>query len=265
MIRKTLANTKAATFSADLCRHPQAHLPQPTGTGFFVSPDGFFVTARHVLTEDGNPKGKLRAFGSTSVLMQPDSLQPYPVRLNIYFHFDLVEHDPDYDFALLKVDITQTSPWITRHDRVPFLEISLRVLEEGDPVYSFGYPLSPSVIIPTGPNSFSGGTKYSPRTTSAIVSSSAEFLTVGAPEPDCRHYVLDKALNYGNSGGPIVSTETGKVHAFCSRFQPVVIPQPHLGTGVAIQIPSLYGIVTSLASPGIVALLQKHGIPLARD
>ncbi len=41
---------------------------------------------------------------------------------------------------------------------------------------------------------------------------------------DEKIYVLDKALNYGNSGGPIVAAETGRVHALCSRFQPVMVP-----------------------------------------
>jgi len=58
-----------------------------------------------------------------------------------------------------------------------------------------------------------------------------------------RYYVIDKALNYGNSGGPIVVQETGRVVALCSRFQPVKIPQ---GGDINVSIPSLYGVATSL-------------------
>ena len=68
-------------------------------------------------------------------------------------------------------------------------------------------------------------------------------------------YVLNKALNYGNSGGPIVAVETGNVHAFCSGFQPLFVPQNHLrdnGCSLAIMIPSLYGIVFSLGNEAIL-------------
>jgi hypothetical protein len=77
-------------------------------------------------------------------------------------------------------------------------------------------------------------------------------------------YVLDKALNYGNSGGPIVAAETGKVHAFCSRFQPVFIAQnhlePRLGFVPSIFIPSLYGVVSRLGDPRILGELRSRGI-----
>jgi S1-C subfamily serine protease len=257
MIRQTLSNTKAATFSVDA--RGKGGLPRPSGTGFFVSPEGLFITARHVLTQDGNPAGPLRENGSL-LLMQPDPAQPYPVRLNCYYRVELVGDEPGCDFALLKVDLKETSPWLTQRDRAPFLEVSLRPLDEGEPVYSFGYPLPQSVVVATGPNSFSGGTRYSPRTTSAIVASSAEFLGVGEAQPECLHYVLDKAMNYGNSGGPVVATATGKVHAFCSRFQPVAVAQPHLGASVNVFIPSLYGVATSLAAAPIVSLLRAHGV-----
>lgn len=79
--------------------------------------------------------------------------------------------------------------------------------------------------------------------------------------------MLDKALNYGNSGGPIVSEETGHVHALCSRFQPVPIPQHHLkdaeGNVPVVLIPSLYGIVSRLDYAPLTKLFQELGVPVS--
>ena len=55
MIRKSIHNTKLATYSIDLPNDKGT--PAPTGTGFFVSADGWFVTAAHVVTgQDGKPR-----------------------------------------------------------------------------------------------------------------------------------------------------------------------------------------------------------------
>jgi hypothetical protein len=82
-------------------------------------------------------------------------------------------------------------------------------------------------------------------------------------------YVLDKALNYGNSGGPILASSSGHVHAFCSRFQPFYVPQAHLaspnGPAPLIMSPSLYGIVVRLGNRAIVAELEKRKISLSDE
>ena len=84
---------------------------------------------------------------------------------------------------------------------------------------------------------------------------------------DPQVYVLDKALNYGNSGGPIVAVDTGNVHALCSRFQPMRVRQPNLrdknGKELQVEIPSLYGVVSSLGNGRILAALQQRGVPLS--
>jgi serine protease Do len=84
-----------------------------------------------------------------------------------------------------------------------------------------------------------------PRATSAIVAShhiQAGFLgTINKPPLS---YVIDKALNYGNSGGPIVDNRTGKVFAVCSAYQEVQIEQKRLKS--MITIPTLYSYASSL-------------------
>jgi len=108
--------------------------------------------------------------------------------------------------------------------------------------------------------------RLSPRTTSAIVSSTLENTKMTMSSDDEKVYVLDKALNYGNSGGPIIASETGNVHAICSRFQPVVLPQPHLvnanGEMLSIRTPSLYGVVLSLNNPSILQAVRDRNIPI---
>jgi len=85
-------------------------------------------------------------------------------------------------------------------------------------------------------------------------------------DADPKVYVLDKALNYGNSGGPILSAETGHVHALCSRFQPVYVPQNHLkdanGNPLPVMIPSLYGIVSRLDNRKLLDLLGGYTVQL---
>jgi serine protease Do len=94
---------------------------------------------------------------------------------------------------------------------------------------------------------------YCPRATSIIISSHNAFIKPvqarNLPFPE--HYVVDKPLNPGNSGGPIILQETGKVIAVCLSFQYFKFPQD----GLEINVPSLYGITSSLKN--IEAELSK--------
>ena len=190
------------------------------------------------------------------------------MRLLQHLSFEFI--DPQTDFALLKVDFEANAAkdWLKGKTAFPFIEISTRELSEGEPVYSFGYPL-PEARTSVAPEMKISVSELCPRVTSAIVSSTFERSKPVMSPQDPLYYVLDKALNYGNSGGPIVAVETGKVHALCSRFQHVIIPQHHLqddkGRPMPVKIPSLYGVVSGLSNPAIVQKLREKNVPTSSD
>lgn len=269
MIRQTLEATKAATFCIELPGKSNKGI-LPTGTGFFVSEDGWFLTAAHVVQNESREvrsdveEGwitKEQRFGEEG--FGPPVLCQWP-------KLDFLDLDLECDVALLKLDFQRNAKkdWLTKHQGFPFIQLSARFLSEGEPVYAFGYPLSRGETHQVGAVTH-GFTWLVPRVTSAIVASllesDAPVMTAAPP----KNYVLDKALNYGNSGGPIIATETGHVHALCSRFQPVVIPQPHLknpqGQPLGIFIPSLYGVVVNLSVPPLLQAFRERGIPIAED
>jgi serine protease Do len=269
MIRTTLKATQLATFSVDLPHPARQGMPTPTGTGFFISPDGWFVTAAHVVAENGCPDGPVRSDISQAWLMK--EARPGHFISGMCTSVSFVWINPGADFALLKVDFdaNKNKNWLSGRNGFPHLIVSVRELEEAEPVYSFGYPLSDSSLLVNSPSVVVGHLAHSPRVTSAIVASTMEASASMSGPDHLKVYVLDKALNYGNSGGPIVAVETGHVHALCSRFIPVVIPQQHLlddkGQQTPILMPSLYGVVSSLANTAVVNELRSRGISIALD
>ncbi len=268
MIRKTLSNTKAATFCIEAPDKQMKGMHGPLATGFFISPDGFFVTAAHVVAQDKKCGGDIDGFVSSFAMTKEQNTGPLP---SPYYMKPTLAHVlPELDFALLKVDFEKNSgdPNWGNQSAFPYIAPSTRELDEGEPVYAFGYPLSSSTMKDSG-NMVMGFTRFRPRTTSAIVASTRVEAGMTMTPWDPTWYTLDKALNYGNSGGPIVATSTGKAHAFCSQFQPVAIPQNHMrnvdGEATTIFIPSLYGIVASLSDPRIVSVLRSNSIVLSEE
>lgn len=267
MIRKTVKAVREATFCVHLPNKSQHGMPMPTGTGFFISPDGWFVTAAHVITENGAADGIHRDDITKAWLMK----EPDGIGQGSMCQFVTLEHVlPEYDIALLHVDFDKNAnkEWLKDRSDFPYVKVSSRQLEMGEPVYSFGYPLSTGAVEKEG-SMMIGQTQLSPRLTSAIVASDLDKTKMIMTGSDPKHYVLDKALNYGNSGGPIISSETGNVHALCSRFQPNFVPQAHLkdqnGQTLHVMMPSLYGVVSSLGNEPIINLLNKLGVPIISE
>lgn len=264
MIRKTMDRVRRATFCVGLPGRKQHGMPFPIGTGFFVSPDGWFVTAAHVVSENGASDGPQRDdIDKACLLKEGQGIGPGPMCQFISLGHVL----PEFDLALLKVDFDKNAnkEWLEGQSEFPYIHVSTRQLEMAEPVYSFGYPLSSSQVEEQ-PSAIVGSLELSPRLTSAVVSSDLYKTKMVMTGEDPQLYVLDKALNYGNSGGPIVSSETGHVHALCSRFQPVRVPQIHLanpqGEYPEILIPSLYGVVSSLRNNPVIKLFKQLNIPL---
>jgi serine protease Do len=107
-------------------------MPTATGTGFFISPDGWFVTAAHVVTDNnGNPRSDL----GQAVLEK----EPGPDGWSSMLHsLSLCSLDQKTDFALLKVDFAANAKkdLLQRRSGFPHVEVSTRCLDEGEPVYS---------------------------------------------------------------------------------------------------------------------------------
>jgi len=267
MIRRTLQATKEATFCVELPDPAKHGMPTPAGTGFFVSPDGWFVTAAHVVSENGEPSGPIRS-DIEKVWLVKETRLGSDLPGAMYQDVSLGPVIPELDIAFLHVDfsINTNKAWLSGRTSFPYVQISSKVLEEGESIYSFGYPLS-SASINIRPGMVVGEVALSPRVTSAIISSTLDQTRMVMSDNDPKVYVLDKALNYGNSGGPIVSSETGNVHALCSRFQPVYVPQQHLedqeGNPLHVMVPSLYGIVSRLDNRKCLKVCDDLSIPVS--
>jgi len=282
MIRKTLQNTKMASFAIAGPSKDNPNINIPYGTGFFISYTGYFITAAHVIFDP--EQGNIPRFDHTKIILIRDIHDEQKVGNSTCCTGAVINVDFNNDVAILKVsdyEIKDKS-WII-DGKFPFLKISSRTLEEAEPVYSYGYPLSETVLINTGQTinvTIQGQTTQvlpvqtyqthlCPRITSLIVASRTENSNIHQDGSKPNTYVLDKALNYGNSGGPIICVETGFVHGMCRRFQPVAIRQNGLKDNnqnpINIIIPSLYGIATNLSIEPILSVIRNLGIEIEEN
>lgn len=206
--------------------------PYPMGTGFFVSGEGHFITASHVI-EGVNDFSKVR-------FQQPGGEHV----LNI----SCIEKWEHLDIALLKADLDLNqqrfknahNKFLNGRNEFPYLEIDFEHQIEGTPIYTYGFPLS----------KVSGNERikfdiFCPRVISAIVSSQYNYFKPTRTAADPKIYTIDKLLYPGNSGSPAVLSDSGKVFAVCVAFQPFSIQKINNTT---ITLPSAFGFVSSLSN-----------------
>jgi serine protease Do len=263
MIKPTLAATKAATFSVQVPEPAYKGHLNAVGTGFFISPDGWFITAAHVITgEDGQLVGDLERMN----LMRPNRT-PSTIYRPLYVEGLKLDYvDKVFDLALFKADFStnKDQPSLTGLSGFPFIEVSIRALEEGDPVYLFGYPLNASIYDELPPEAFPPGFPVTTSFTLNPLSTRVTSAIIASVEGN-RIYYVDKALNPGNSGGPAIVPDTGRAFGVCTAFQAMEMDQaglPWSNIVPSVYVPSLYGVVQNFLDGGIVELFKTRHIPI---
>ena len=222
--------------------------PLVAGTGFLIHPEGFALTARHVV-DDANQLATSTGGALRAGLAIPELTGNVTIRASFeHVKLDVVEVDPRHDLALVKLDpnpfASGKASGVARSPEggiVVNAQYGLATLwggvpRDGDSVAVSGYPTVAPALV----------------TTHGIVASATALDVVetevpGAPEgftfPDARDsYLLDVAVNPGNSGGPAYLVYEAAVIGVCVAFRPVGQPPFMYNSGISIAVPVKYGV-----------------------
>jgi S1-C subfamily serine protease len=234
------------------------HERQVAGTGFLVHPDGFAFTARHVIefarTLLEQAGGRLMAG-----LAIPELSGPVTIRASFELvTAAIVEEDERHDLALFQLDpnpFTSGKPSGVARDSqggytvnglYGLAPLSLAPVRDGDAVAVSGYPsIAPALVTTHGV------------VASATATDVVEVQPPGAPDgftiPDVKDsYLIDVAVNPGNSGGPVYSVYDGAAIGVCVAFRIAEVPLEGsplaYNSGLAVAVPIRYAL----------ELLQRH-------
>jgi hypothetical protein len=201
------------------------------GSGFFVDGSGLLVTNAHVIEEDVR-------------------LYVYVRDQEIYAAPDVMAVDSDMDLAVLRIPNTSGNPLALAADPTP----------EGTEVIAVGYPRITDILqlgfalhATIIPAMVSGLVPGQSRTSGQVV----DFLQTSGQ------------LNFGNSGGPLVRTDSGEVAAMVVNTVPY-LERAKNSQGVAIgSVMMKSGISYSIPAPIIRQWLAANHLspsplPLAR-
>ena len=139
-----------------------------TGSGFFISSDGYILTNNHVIDSAASSGGDINVSLSTGGT----------------YLAKIIGRDTAYDLAVLKINVTD-APAMKLGDSDKILV--------GDPVIAVGSPLGLAGTVTSGIISAKN------RAVTAGTSSGVESSYINALQTDA-------AINPGNSGGPLVDT-----------------------------------------------------------
>lgn len=209
IVRGAQAGVFAVGFSPDSSKYGMEELmalpiPRALGTAFAISEDEF-LTCSHVIEATMGVQGTHRLVGT----------QKYQAGPIVYDVADIMRDD-GLDIALLRAKPA-------RGTAVP-LELEFSPPDVGHPILAMGYPLPRETRRVVGPKFgirvgwFQIGISF--RVTSRIVSSWTD---------NGRRFEIDAQFSPGISGGPVVSTESGRVLGtaqgylrFDDSFQPII-------------------------------------------
>lgn len=186
-------------------------LSRPLGTGFFVNDEAYVVTAQHVVEAMRGLDAKY-PLGTVNVGIGLAYENTESLRSNFnVIGFDLVAEDMRHDLALLRMNpfeggagggiIVGDKPLQPLYGVPAFRTERPR---DGDGIAVSGYPLGESVLV----------------TNNGVVASSwgvaveqvAHPTVLGMTFPQVRDvYLGDVQSNWGNSGGPVYSSDDGAV------------------------------------------------------
>lgn len=189
------------------------------GSGFFVSPDGLLITNAHVI------ENHTRLF----VYVRDRAVYPAPEVLAV---------DSERDLAALRV----------RQAEAVALALAAQTPTEGTEVMAVGYPRASDLLD-------LGFTLHSSIAT-GVVSDLVQFRTSKAG-PDASFIVVPGVMNSGNSGGPLVRTDTGEVVGMVVTAVPYMEPVKDRKGNVIGSVKLRSGLSYSIPVPTIMNWLAS--------
>src|SRR5260370_5668044 len=208
---------------------------QVVGTGFLVKPDGYFITAAHVLQEY-KPKSAQMTVG----------LRQRSGDIGGAW-FDLIEKDEAHDLALCKIvgplakfSENKNNPGTERP--IASLRVSTAKPITGEFIAIAGFPLgswNPAIQF---------GTVAATRTTNPNAG------RVPAGQRDLLQ--ISASGNKGNSGSPVVRLDTGEVIGVIVQAQPA----PLFGAAGGIPVAQSSGIMLAVPGSWVRDLLKRNSV-----
>ncbi len=206
---------------------------QVVGTAFLVTPDGYFVTAAHVL-QQYKPKSAQMTVGLRQRSGDISGLW-----------FDVIERDEAHDLALcktafLKFAENKNNPGTEQP--VASLRVSTAQPTTGEFIAIAGFPLgswSPAIQLGT----VAATTTTNPNA-GRVPAGQRELLQISA------------SGNKGNSGSPVVELDTGEVIGVIVQAEPAPLFSPVEGVPLA----QSSGIMLAVPGDWVRDLLKRHNV-----
>jgi S1-C subfamily serine protease len=207
---------------------------QVVGTGFLVTPDGYFVTAAHVL----------QCYEPKSAQMTLGLRERSGAGSGVWF--DVIEKDEAHDLALCKTTLplkfVESKDNPGSEEPMASLHVSAMQPDAGDFIAIAGFPLGswfPAIQF---------GTVAATRTTNPnagrVPAGQRELLQISA------------SGNKGNSGSPVISLDTSDVIGVIVQAQPA----PLFSTTEGIPLAQSSGIMLAVPAKWVQDLLKRHNV-----